>query len=126
MQNLVGGPWTGATTLQGHDPLLTSVGGFGPPKGINQVFGLYTEPGTWTLSGLNICLQTCTSYDSMQIAKLFSRTTLTIKNPNPDDLVGPVAQSAVIRSTTISLANSPYLAIDIDVSEIFPAPIPYR
>ena len=99
-------------TFRGIDPLDPE------STASKNVFGLYTEPGTWTLSGLFMCsVANCVTYTSSQLATLFDGLTFHITNPNPSDIKAPVLQSAKIATPTVSISSGGQLAIDVGVSD---------
>ena len=107
-----GNPAPSTETFQGLDPIAPESTA---PK---NVFGLYTEPGTWTLSSLYICsLANCVTYTSSQLAALFDGLTFQVTNPNPPDITPPVIAGAKITTPTVSISGGGKLAIEMGVTD---------
>ncbi len=107
-----GSPASSVETFRGIDPTDPE------STASKNVFGLYTEPGTWTLSSLYICsAANCVTYSSSQLATLFNGLTFQINNPNPSDIKAPVLQSGKIATPTVSISSGGELAINVGVSD---------
>ena len=104
----VGGLWSGSKVFQAYNAAT-------PAQGFELAFNLYTQPGKWKLSSIEICNQVvmCTSYGSAQLNTLFGNLGLKITNPNHFDIAPPVASAAVITTPSVSLAKSPTVRINL-------------
>jgi hypothetical protein len=93
--------FTGRVVLQGYGAVS---------EGSGTVLSLYSEPGAWKLTGMNICTagqSSCSIYSGSSLQALFPRLTFSVVNPNTPDVTPPTASSAVIRTPVISLAKDP-------------------
>jgi hypothetical protein len=111
-QDFVFGTWQGASVFQGFSPT-----GLSYP--FSAAFNLFTEPGTWTLSGAGVCQGEgmCSSYSGTKLAALFGRLTIQVTNPNTPDIAPPVAVAGVVNTPVVSLSGNPLVKIGIAATD---------
>ena len=83
----------------------------------NQGFGLYTEPGAWSVQSVTFFNKdsTLTNVSGTQLAALFANaSTIQVTNPASPDVTPPKIDNATILTPTVSLsATTPVAAIRI-------------
>ncbi len=86
----------------------------------NDGFGLYTQPGGWTLSGLTLFAKDgqIVNYNGTEIAALFPSLTVNVVNDGTPDVTAPAILNGSILTPTVSLsAASPIFAARLGVKD---------
>jgi hypothetical protein len=114
----VGGNWGGPTLFQAYNAAT-------PSTGFQLAFNLFTQPGGWTLSSVQVCSMTvqCSYYSGQPLKALFGDLSLHIANSGIYDITPPVVVGANLKTPVISLATNPNLTIELkatdDVSGVY-------
>ncbi len=91
------------------------------PEAVMSGFGLYAEPGTWTVSAVELFSQDgqFIYYGGSQIAALFTGpASVDVVNPGTPDTTQPVAGHGAILTPTVSLSNAqPYAAVKLSATD---------
>jgi hypothetical protein len=101
--------FTGKVVLQGYNGANSNGG----------VLSLYSEPGTWTLTGVSVCGGSgpCSQYNGASLQALFPTLTFNVVNHDPADITAPTASAASIKTRVVSIANGPTPSISVHASD---------